>query len=587
MGTLNNFYNAGVDLRFDADDWYVNGEYVQSVGYMSKVFDHIKKVGYDGVTLLTNVPINLKTGEVSTLTADGKYDRPLPRHFWEFVDLAKQKDLNVIVKLHIVNVENDNGVTKSDTSGASFSEKRFFEMVTAYEKQIAIKANEHKVDGLYIGVLQNGLDGEGYRDQWTHLVSEIRSVYNGILLYHATVGLKQSPLYELVDVIGLYFAYYLNDLKTYDVHDIIKYHEQAKFSPTHTGSPFNVANEINSISNQYKKPVVLDSVIFRAGDKNLGGTDFWAPTVDGKALDVSLLDYNFQQARYEAFFNLAAKYITADIGMMFREYMPWIDSFVYQYEIGSPNPNAKKYYEYAKLGEAIKYSPVAENTISNYINQPYNFSTYHLGTDGADTILGSSLNDYFVASAGNDTLNGGTGFDILRVHGTREAYSVSKKSGFLELAENSSAAKNVDTLDSIEKIIFTNGALVFDVTSTNAPAAYRLYGGAFDRTPDEGGFRFWASTLDKNVSLRDVAAEFISSGEFIGRYGSSLSNAAFVDALYQNVLHRGGDAGGIAYWNQQLDTKTRDRPDVLVQFTQLPEFVGISAANISNGYWVV
>ena len=66
-----------------------------------------------------------------------------------------------------------------------------------------------------------------------------------------------------------------------------------------------------------------------------------------------------------------------------------------------------------------------------------------------------------------------------------------------------------------------------------------------------------------------------------------ISNGAFVDALYQNVLSRGGDAGGVAYWSQQLDNKLQDRSDVLVQFTQLPEFVGISAANITNGYWVV
>jgi hypothetical protein len=89
------------------------------------------------------------------------------------------------------------------------------------------------------------------------------------------------------------------------------------------------------------------------------------------------------------------------------------------------------------------------------------------------------------------------------------------------------------------------------------------------------------------VSLRDVATQFINSTEFVGRYGASLGNAAFVDALYQNVLHRSGDAGGVAYWNKMLDNKLQDRSDVLVQFTQLPEFVGISAANISNGYWVV
>jgi hypothetical protein len=66
-----------------------------------------------------------------------------------------------------------------------------------------------------------------------------------------------------------------------------------------------------------------------------------------------------------------------------------------------------------------------------------------------------------------------------------------------------------------------------------------------------------------------------------------ISNAAFVDALYQNVLSRGADAGGVAYWNDVLNKQLTDRASVLVEFTQLPEFVGISAANTTNGYWVV
>jgi hypothetical protein len=173
--------------------------------------------------------------------------------------------------------------------------------------------------------------------------------------------------------------------------------------------------------------------------------------------------------------------------------------------------------------------------------------------------------------------------DIVQYQTTRSAASITLNNGTITVSKTG----GTDTLISIERIDFTDGDLVFDVTSANAPAAYRLYGGAFARTPDEGGFRFWTSTLDANVSLRDVATQFIGSGEFIGRYGASLSNAAFVDALYQNVLSRGGDAGGVAHWNRMLDNKFQDRSDILVQFTQLPEFVGISAANITNGYWVV
>ena len=196
---------------------------------------------------------------------------------------------------------------------------------------------------------------------------------------------------------------------------------------------------------------------------------------------------------------------------------------------------------------------------------------------------GTSGNDIFRISSGSNSIEGGAGSDTVQYQTTRSAASVTYSNGTITVSK----ASGTDRIIGVERIDFTDGDLIFDVTSANAPAAYRLYGGAFARTPDETGFRFWASTLDKNVSLRDVATQFISSGEFIGRYGSSLSNAAFVDALYQNVLSRGGDAGGVAYWNKMLDNKLQDRSDILVQFTQLPEFVGISAANITNGYWVV
>jgi serralysin len=209
------------------------------------------------------------------------------------------------------------------------------------------------------------------------------------------------------------------------------------------------------------------------------------------------------------------------------------------------------------------------------------------GGSGNDRLYGEDGNDILVGGRGDDVMDGGAGSDIAAYLAIRGDYSVSKLADTIVVRAKAEYSDGVDTLVHVERIDFIDGDLVFDVTSSNAPAAYRLYGGAFARTPDEGGFRFWTSTLDANVSLRDVATQFIGSGEFIGRYGASLSNAAFVDALYQNVLSRGGDAGGVAHWNRMLDNKFQDRSDILVQFTQLPEFVGISAANITNGYWVV
>lgn len=203
---------------------------------------------------------------------------------------------------------------------------------------------------------------------------------------------------------------------------------------------------------------------------------------------------------------------------------------------------------------------------------------------GSDIIYDANANSL------STHIDGGLGSDTSVYSDSRNNYILGRTLGsevtVKSIAKSSAPSVN-DILASIERVDFTDGDLIFDVTSVRAPAAYRLYGGAFDRTPDEGGFRYWTQTLDSGVSLHDVAASFIVSKEFTDRYGSSQSNAAFVDALYLNVLNRPGEAAGVAYWNDVLNKKLADRADVLVSFTQLPEYVGLSLKDIENGYWVV
>lgn len=81
----------------------------------------------------------------------------------------------------------------------------------------------------------------------------------------------------------------------------------------------------------------------------------------------------------------------------------------------------------------------------------------------------------------------------------------------------------------------------------------RLYLAYFERNPEPGGFDYWTGLLASGqTSLESISQEFSKSQEFINTYGT-LSNADFVDLVYQNVLGRAGEAGGVAYWNGQLD----------------------------------
>jgi hypothetical protein len=79
----------------------------------------------------------------------------------------------------------------------------------------------------------------------------------------------------------------------------------------------------------------------------------------------------------------------------------------------------------------------------------------------------------------------------------------------------------------------------------------RLYQAYLRRQPDASGFSFWQGQRAAGVSLSGVSNAFAASNEFQSTYGS-LSNDAFVDLVYANVLGRSPDPAGKAYWLQQL-----------------------------------
>lgn len=114
--------------------------------------------------------------------------------------------------------------------------------------------------------------------------------------------------------------------------------------------------------------------------------------------------------------------------------------------------------------------------------------------------------------------------------------------------------------------------------------AYRMYQAAFARTPDAGGLGFWIRAMDSGFDVQQVAAMFIDSNEFRSAYGSSFSNDEIVRKLYQNILQRPGDAGGIAFWVNVLDTRAATLAQVLAGFSESDENVDGMAALIGEGF---
>jgi hypothetical protein len=143
----------------------------------------------------------------------------------------------------------------------------------------------------------------------------------------------------------------------------------------------------------------------------------------------------------------------------------------------------------------------------------------------------------------------------------------------------------VSVFSSIERLEFTDINLALDIKpSENAGSVYMLYKAAFNRAPDDGGMGYWLAQKDSGANIvTSIAQGFVNSAEFIGKYGANPTNASYVNNLYQNVLGRAGEAGGVAYWTAEMDAGRVSKAQALVQFATLPEGAGIVAPLIANG----
>ena len=204
-----------------------------------------------------------------------------------------------------------------------------------------------------------------------------------------------------------------------------------------------------------------------------------------------------------------------------------------------------------------------------------------IGAGGNDKIAGFEGNDKIEGGGGNDTIFGGEGIDKAIYAGLKSQYAIGVYSGLVSVDDLVSSRDGSDTIYDVERLLFSDTGLAFDV-SGNAGSAYRIYQAAFNRTPDSGGLGYWIAQLDNGTSLKSVAQGFIGSAEFQHLYGSSPSNAAFVDSLYHNILHRAGEQGGVDYWNGVLNSGT-SKADVLVGFSESAENKAGVIGAIQNG----
>ena len=181
---------------------------------------------------------------------------------------------------------------------------------------------------------------------------------------------------------------------------------------------------------------------------------------------------------------------------------------------------------------------------------------------------GSWDKDIMIVTIADDggTINGTAGIDTAAYSGKRADYAIASKGGGVYTV----AAKSVETLAGVERLHFADVNVALDGEGA-AGQAYRLYQAAFNRVPDQHGLGFWIDQMDHGMTRQKAAEYFLASPEGQKLYGAAPSNADLVNSLYHNVLHRDGEADGITFWNNALDSRLTTQAGALAFFSDSPE----------------
>ena len=120
-------------------------------------------------------------------------------------------------------------------------------------------------------------------------------------------------------------------------------------------------------------------------------------------------------------------------------------------------------------------------------------------------------------------------------------------------------------------ITYVDGTLK---VTTNPPIAFitTLYQEILGRAPDAAGLTSWVNAVNSGATVAQIANSFWNSPEHLAHPIGNLNTAthdadnAFVSVLYQDILGRTGDTGGIASWDQVLDSNSATPNQVAMDF---------------------
>ncbi|RFP18571.1 MULTISPECIES: DUF4214 domain-containing protein [unclassified Duganella] len=247
----------------------------------------------------------------------------------------------------------------------------------------------------------------------------------------------------------------------------------------------------------------------------------------------------------------------------------------------SASGNALQLDPHVNLRPGVTYTlALPLGSVLDLAGNRYAGHTAYTFTTASAATVGGSGNDLLTGNASGKKIDGGAGIDTAFYDDSKGALDISLQKGQATVSQH--GATGGDTLTGVERLLFPNHALALDIDG-HGGQAYRLYQAAFNRTPDLGGVGFWINALDKGITLKEVAQNFLISDEFKKQYGDGVSDHDFVTNLYTNILHRAPEQGGFDFWTNGLH-KGVERAEVLYNFSESAENQAALLPVIGQGF---
>lgn len=485
--TTTQIKNAYIDYRFDysGDPLDIYGHIINSAEQLNPLLAHLKSIGYNTVTLNLDVPIDMRTGLINLGSLSDGTDKDLPRDIWKSVDYAHSLGLSVNLEMIPCVIYNSDGsFNQSDTVISTIesdgdlikhnlSIDTVFKSITEYETKIAALAQQHGVDGYYIGQNNFGYDTAEYLPYWQTIVDSVKQVFSGKILYQAAYD---NAVFGIVDTV----AYIPNPIvSTTPMYDLSKIIEALYNTSPWAGSKQNYIDFLSGLADKYSnKTFILDDFTANAANPGIGNTFFPFSLLMSDPSKLSELpqpNYKQQALAYQMMIYVANYLLPNKIeGIGLAEYTMWGDaSWIQkpQNDVGQlwnlmdrdsanlmNNPIVDSAIKNAFLYNPLLPLPVIETpvVIDNpivvetpvVIDKPIVVETpvvpvscvapviethvvtminyVIVGSNKADKLTGLTGNDTLIGGMGKDTLTGGDGSDIFKFDSRSETGITSK-----------------------------------------------------------------------------------------------------------------------------------------------------------------